>query len=64
MEHYSGSVFQRGAGISSERVWLRQKVLEPANEGGARVGRSGWLPISALAAKKKTSAANPSGRFH
>ena len=63
MEHNSGSIFQRRAGVTSERVWLRQKILEPTNEGFARVGRSGWLPISAVAAKIKNTVANPSGRF-
>ena len=64
MEHYSGSVFQRRAGVTSERVWLRQKILEPTNEDRAQIAWSGWLSVSAVAAKKENTAANSSGRFH
>ena len=61
MEHNSGS---GRAGVSAERVWLGQEILEPTNEDRAWIGRSGWLSVSAVDAKNKNTAANPSGRFY
>ena len=55
----SAEVFlKEGSGDFAERVWLRQKVLEPANEERLRFGCR-WLPLSANSIKNKKSIANP-----
>ena len=58
------SVFQWKRGLFSERVWLRQKALEPKKEDRSRFDRRRRLPISAIAIENKKSIANSSSRFH
>ena len=47
-----------------ECIWLRQEILEPANEDSARHRRCERVSVPAVAAKNKKIALNPSGRFH
>ena len=63
MEHYSGSVFQRRAGVSSERFWLRQKILEPTNEDSAKLDGVDGFPYQLSPLKTKTPLAIPAVDF-
>ena len=55
--------FNEGPG-SSQSVWLRQKILEPANEDCTRFDRRSRLSFSAVVIENKKSIANSCGRFH
>ena len=58
------SVLQWKRGLISQRVWLRQKVLEPENEDCSWFGGLRRLPLSAIATENKNSIANTGSRFH
>ena len=57
--------FFRAAEISQgERVWLRQKILEPANEEGIQFDWSSRLSFLGVAAQNKNTIVNSDSRFH
>ena len=50
--------------VFTERVWLRQKILEPANKDRTRFDRRSGLPFSAVAIENKKNIPNSCSRFH
>ena len=65
VQHKRRSVFQWKRGVLTERLWLRQKVLEPKTEDRTRFDGRRRLFFSAVAIENKTkNIANSCCRFH
>ena len=64
VQNNRGSVFQRKRGVFIQRVWIRQKVLEPKKEDRTWSDSLWRLSFSAIAPENKNKTVNSGSRIH